>query len=181
MGRQHASPKVGLGVGILLAAGLHQARYLSTRRERLWSVLQSDAAAVRGLAHHAGRAWGHDPLAVRRCAGHAGRAFLRDRPLAVRPLANHAAWAVLGRLDLAAVRPLSDGAARTMLRRINPVAVWRLTAGAGWALLDHATATPAIPGQACRAAMAVAPGLSVATGRWRRRRERQALVADAAR
>src|SRR5215470_69638 len=129
-------------------------------------MLQADAAAVRRLAERASRTWGHDPLAVRRCAGHAGGALLRDRPPAIRPLSDHAAWAVL--LDLAAIRPVSDGAGRAVPGRIDPVTVRRLTAHAGWAWLHHTAAALAIPGQACRAAMAVAPGLSVAAGRrWR--------------
>ena len=131
-----------------------------------WSMLQADAAAVRGLAHATGTGGRNGPLAVGRRADHAGRAFLRDRPLAVRPLSDHAARAVLGRLDLAAVRPLSDAAGRTVPRRINPVAMGRLTAGAGRALLHYTTAAPAIPGQARRAAMAVAPCLSVPAARW---------------
>src|SRR6266545_3157982 len=175
-------PHCGILCQDFSATGFHQAWYLPAGRERLWPMLQSDAAAVRRLADHASRTCGHDPLAVRRRTNHAGRALLRDRPFAVRPLANHAARAVLRRLNLAAIRPLSDGAGRTVPRRIDPVAVGRLAASAGRALLHHATAAPAIPGQACRAAMAVAPGLPIPAGRRRRRRrgERQALVPDTA-
>src|SRR5262245_7968632 len=181
------------------ATGLHQARYLPTRRECLGPMLQAKAAAVWGPADHARRTGLNNPLAVGRGADHAGGALLRDRPPAIRPLSDHAAWAVL--LDLAAIRPLSDGAGRTvlgridpvavgrlaaragraMLRRIDPVAMGRLTAGAGRAL--HGTTAPPIPGRAHRAAMAVGQCLSVAAGRRRRRRrgEWQALVADPAR
>src|SRR5262245_53342608 len=133
-GGNNASPNVGtLSDFVRSAAGLHQARYLSTGPECLWPMLQADAAAVRGLADHACRTGLNDPLAVGRGADHASGALLRDRAPAVRPLSDHAAWAVL--LDLSAVRPVSDGARRTVLGRIDPVAVGRLAACAGRAML----------------------------------------------